>query len=87
MLVYPTCHIFRIKSENESPLSLANPPTPPPILLEGGPVYSVLHILCSRRWGGGLQYLIDWKGYGLEESSWIPARYIVAPQLTLDFHQ
>lgn len=29
---------------------------------------------------------MDWKGYGPEEHSWVPARFIMCPQLIRDFH-
>lgn len=87
MRIHPTFHVSRIKPVQESPLVPPTPPPPPPQLINGGPVYAVKRLLRSRRRGRGIQYLVDWKGYGPEERSWVPARFIMSPQLITDFHR
>ena len=87
MRVHPTFHISRVKPVLESPLVPATPPPPPPRLVDGGPVYTVRRLIRSRRRGRGIQYLVDWEGYGPEERQWVPARHILGPNLIADFHR
>ncbi|XP_067456282.1 uncharacterized protein [Thunnus thynnus] len=86
MRVHPTFHVSKVKPVHDSPLVPAAPPPPPPRIVDGGPVYTVHRLMRSRRRGRGLQYLVDWEGYGPEERSWVPARFIVDSNLIADFH-
>ena len=58
-----------------------------PRLLNSGPVYTIQRLLRSRRRGRGLQYLVDWEGYGPEERQWVPARHVLAPGFISEFHR
>lgn len=60
-----TFHISRVRLVQESPLCPAGPEPPLPRLLDGELVYTVCRLLQSRRRGRGVQYLVDWEGYGV----------------------
>ncbi|XP_052424999.1 uncharacterized protein LOC127968125 [Carassius gibelio] len=73
MRIHPAFHVSKIKTVF---YACINPPTPS-TLVDGEPTYSFNRILDSRWRGRGFQYLVDWKGYGPEERSWVPARDIL----------
>ena len=83
--IHPVFHVSLLKPTNPGPFPGRDSLPPPPVVVDGETEYEVESILDCRRRGRQVQYLIKWKGYSLEESSWEPAGNIHAPRLLRDF--
>lgn len=79
--IHPTFHVSEVKPVGESDQVPPSEPPPPPRVVDGGPAYTVQSILDVRRRGRGFQFLVNWEGYGLEEQSWVPRRFILDERL------
>ena len=65
-----------------------HPPPPPPIVRDGIEEYEVEKILNSQIFRGKVEYLVCWKGYGVEEDEWCPVRDVQgSKQLVAEFHR
>ena len=63
------------------------PPLPPPIVHDGVEEYEVEKILDSWILHGKVEYLVRWKGYGVEEDKWRPVHDLQgSKQLVAEFH-
>ena len=85
--VHPTFHVSLLKPVSSCALGPPAEPPPPPLVVDGHPAFSVNKILDVRRRGRGFRFLVDWEGYGPEERSWVPRRFILDPSLIADFYK
>ncbi|KAM9400460.1 uncharacterized protein ACWYII_030383 [Salvelinus alpinus] len=80
--VHPVFHVSCVKPFLRAPVRL---PSPPPVLVEGAPIYKERRIMDMRSQGRGQQYLVDGEGFGPEERSWVPSRDVLDRSLIDDF--
>ncbi len=85
--IHSAFHVSKLKPVFHATIKPQTPVPPPPRLVDGEPVYSVNRILDSRWRERGLQYLVDWEGYGPEERSWVPSRDILDHSLIDDYNR
>lgn len=51
------------------------------------PEYEVEEIIDKREKDGGIQYLVQWKGYSSEHNSWEPKEYLKCKELLEEFEK
>jgi len=59
---------------------------PPPVVKDRVEEYEVERLLDSRLFRGKLEYLVCWKGYGVEEDKWRPVDVKGSRRLVSEFH-
>lgn len=85
--VHPVFHVSKLKPVRESSLQTFDREPPPPRVIDGGPAFTIHQLLASRRVGRGVQYLVDWEGYGPEHRQWVPERHILDKDVIAQFHR
>ena len=87
-LLHPVFPVVKLTLAPEDPIPGRHPkPPPPPVIVDGEQEWEVEEILNSRQFRNRFEYLVKWKGYGIEEASWEPRENIHAPRLVTKFHQ
>ena len=75
--VHPIFSVTLLCPYDEDPITKRqerHPPSPPPVVCDGIEEYEVKKILDSRIFHGKVEYLVCWKGYGVEEDEWQPSQ-------------
>ena len=71
--VHPVFSVTLLRPYDDDPITKhqeRHPPLPPPVICNGIEEYEVEKILDSRIFRGKVEYLVHWKGYGVEEDEW-----------------
>lgn len=88
MKIHPVFHVSLLRPVTLGILNEEGVAVALPVAKEigGAPAYRVHRLLDSHRHRDGLQYLMDWEGYGPEERCWVPACDILSQELIEEFH-
>ena len=88
--IHPVFHANLLTPYKETELHGENFTRPPPDLIEGEEEFEVERILQSRLYGRGrkLQFLVQWKGFPMSDSSWEPLENVRhSADLIADFYR
>ena len=86
--LHPVFNVVKLTLATEDPIpGRRRDPPPPPELVDGEEEYEVENILNSRMFQRKLQYLVQWKGYGVESNTWEYSENVDhALEKVADFH-
>ena len=89
MKIHPVFNTVKLRPYQKDPISERKEPSRPPPVVEGeNPQWEVEYIKDSKLLRGKLHYLVKWKDYPQEESTWEPAEHLKkAPRLVKEFHE
>ena len=76
MKIHDVFHVSLLEKYHQNTLTGRTQPRLPPIKIDGKEEFVVNDILDSRLVWKTLQYLVDWKGYGVEERTWEPVKHV-----------
>jgi len=69
--IHPVFHVVKLMLVPEDPIGQQVCSPPAPTVIGGKQYYEVESILNSRLRAGKLEFLVNWKGYGYKENSWV----------------
>jgi len=86
--LYPVFNMVKLTPALDDPIAGQKMEDHPlPIVINREPEWEVEEILDSCWHQRRFQYLIKWKGYGCEHSSWESTSEVSVPELTAEFHR
>jgi len=86
--IHPVFHVSMLEPYHANTIPGRKTPTPPPEDIEDN-TYEVEEILDSKIKNKKVLYLVSWKGYGPDESTWEPIEHILGggEEALADFHK
>ena len=88
MKIHPVFHVSLLEPHVANTFPGRVVPAPLPIQVDGLPEFEVASILDSKIWYRKLYYLVDWVGYDVSDSTWVPAAHASHASLAIaEFHE